>query len=94
MDILLLREERTRVSEQFRAKLAALAVMRSQLAEAVPEAAHEQLIQALDKEAAFCRELGKTLLELDGSIISAETRAKANKAAVPASQMPVGAVAK
>ena len=91
MDILLLREARTRVSDEFRAKLAALAVLRSQLAEAVSDAAREQLTQALDKEAAFCRELGRKLLELDGSIISAETRVKAEgkKAAVPASHVPV-----
>jgi hypothetical protein len=69
MDILLVREERNRVADQFRAKLSAMAALRIQLAEAASDEARQHLHQAVDKEADLCRKLGAKLLALDGLII-------------------------
>jgi hypothetical protein len=80
MEILQLREERTRLSEEYRAKLAALAILRSQLAEAVSADVHRHICQTVDREAELCRKLGAKLLELDGLIISTQARAREREA--------------
>jgi hypothetical protein len=74
MNLSSLREERSRVSEEFRTKLASLAALRSLLADAVKDEVREHLYMKVDKEAELCRHLGAQLLQLDGLITEAELR--------------------
>ncbi len=74
MDVHLLMAERRRVSEEFRAKLASLAMQRSRLADAMTDEGRQHLYAAVDEQAELCRKLGEKLLELDGLILEMQSR--------------------
>jgi hypothetical protein len=75
MDVHMLMAERRRVSEDFRAKLASLAMQRSRLADATTDEGRQYLYAAVDEEAGICRKLGDQLLELDGLIQAMQSHA-------------------
>ena len=76
MDLVSLRDERSRVSEEFRAKLASLATLRSRLANAKTDVGRRLLYRAVDKDADLCRRLSAKLFELDELISAIQSRAK------------------
>ena len=76
MDLVSLRDERSRVSEELRAKLASLATLRSRLANAKTDVGRRILYRAVDKDADLCRGLTARLLELDELISAMQSRAK------------------
>ena len=76
MDSVSLREERTRVSSELRAKLTSLATLRSRLANAKTDVGRRLLHNAVDKEADLCRRLSAKLIELDDLISVMQSRDK------------------
>ncbi len=74
MDVHLLMAERRHVSEEFRSRLASLAMQRSRLADAMTDEGRQHLYAAVDEQADLCRKLGEKLLELDGLILEMQSR--------------------
>jgi hypothetical protein len=74
MDIHLLEAECRRVSEEFRAKIALLALLRTQLVEAKTDKTRQHLYAAVDEEARLSRELSDKLLALEKAVHKAQLR--------------------
>ena len=88
MDIHLEMTERRRVSEEFRARIASLAVLRTQLADAKTDEARQHLYAAVDKEAELCRQLSGKLLALERSVHEMRLR-KLGKRLSPLNSTPL-----
>ncbi len=68
MDVHLLMAEHRRVTEAFRAKLARVAMLRTQLIDALTDEERGRLYATVDEVAAASRELGDKLLQLDDAV--------------------------
>ena len=74
MDTHILMAERRRITEEFRARLTCLGILRTRLSDALTDEARQYLYVAVDEEMALCRGLGDKLLQLDASIQAMQTR--------------------
>jgi hypothetical protein len=70
MDPSILAAERRRISDEFRARLGYLAVMRTRWCEVTTDEARQWFRVALHEEAALCRELGAKLLQIEARLLA------------------------
>ncbi len=78
MDIHLLMAERSRVADEFRAKLSFVAALRGQLANARTDEARQSLYAAVDRETGECRNMGQHLFQLDAKITAMQWQERAD----------------
>ena len=83
MDLPSLLAERERVTDDFRATLTYLAMLRAQLARDLSEEAPQHLLSVIDEEAAESRRLSGELLQLDGAILKMQAAPNAASSASP-----------
>ena len=74
MDLLGLRDERQRLSDEFRSTMTCLSMLRAQHLGCANAAARRQLQSTIEEQSAMARELGAKLLEIDVSMLKMQAR--------------------
>jgi hypothetical protein len=74
MDLLGLRDERQRLSDEFRSTMTCLSMLRAQHLGCADVDARQQLASTIEEQSAKARELGARLLEIDASTLKIQTR--------------------
>ena len=74
MNFLSLRDERQRLSEEFRSTMTCLSMLRAQHLGCADADARQQLYSTMKEQSAKARELGARLLEIDASMVKMQTR--------------------
>ena len=74
MDILALRDERQRLSDEFRSTMTCLSMLRAQHIACAHADARQQIQATIEDQSAIARELGAKLLEIDISMLKMQAR--------------------
>ena len=74
MDLLGLRDERQRLSDEFRSTMTCLSMLRAQHLGCADADARRQLQSTIEEQSAMARELGAKLLEIDVSMLKMQAR--------------------
>jgi L-ribulose-5-phosphate 3-epimerase UlaE len=74
MDLLGLRDERQRLSDEFRSTMTCLSMLRAQHLGCADADARRQLCSTIEQQSAMARELGARLLEIDVSMLKMQAR--------------------
>ena len=74
MDLLGLRDERQRLSDEFRSTMTCLSMLRAQYLGCADANARRQLQSTIEEQSAMARELGAKLLEIDVSMLKMQAR--------------------
>ena len=74
MDLLALRDERQRLSDEFRATMTCLSTLRAQHIACAHADARQQIQATIEQQSGRARELGARLLEIDVSMLKMQAR--------------------
>jgi hypothetical protein len=74
MDLLALRDERQRLSDEFRATMTCLSMLRAQNIACAHAEARRQIQATIEEQSGRARELGARLLEIDVSMLKMQAR--------------------
>jgi hypothetical protein len=73
-DLFALRDERQRLSDEFRSTMTCLSMLRAQHIACAHADARQQIQATIEQQAGRARELGSRLLEIDVSMLKMQTR--------------------